>query len=107
MTEQIAVNFDDESHKSGIITFEKETHTMGNALRQAILNVRENGESKVNFCGYTVPHPAEERMVIRIQLNNDCEKDLIDVACDGLNNFSEWCVGTIAAFDAAVASFSG
>ena len=105
MSESVTVSFDDESHKSGIITFENETHTMGNALRQAILNVQEDGETKVNFCGYTVPHPAEVRMVIRVQLNEDSEKDLIDIACDGLENFSEWCLGTLAAFNAEVSNF--
>ncbi|RDL35054.1 RBP11-like subunits of RNA polymerase [Venustampulla echinocandica] len=36
--------------------FQKEDHTLGNALRP-----------EVEFCGYSIPHPSEEVMNIRIQ----------------------------------------
>ncbi|KAJ5570270.1 uncharacterized protein N7459_009700 [Penicillium hispanicum] len=39
--------------------FESEGHTMGNALRFAIM--------KKLFCGYTIPHPSDAKMHLRIQ----------------------------------------
>ncbi|KAL4976129.1 DNA-directed RNA polymerase I and III 14 KDA polypeptide [Aspergillus desertorum] len=42
--------------------FEGEGHTLGNALRYAIMKNPE-----VEFCGYTIPHPSESKMNIRIQ----------------------------------------
>ncbi|GCB27986.1 DNA-directed RNA polymerases I and III subunit RPAC2 [Aspergillus awamori] len=36
--------------------FEGEGHTLGNALRP-----------EVEFCGYTIPHPSETKMNLRIQ----------------------------------------
>ena len=42
--------------------FKNEGHTLGNALRAVIL---QNPE--VIFCGYTLPHPAEDQMHLRIQ----------------------------------------
>ena len=42
--------------------FEKETHTLGNALRHVILQ-----NPNVLFCGYSMPHPAEDKMFVRIQ----------------------------------------
>ena len=39
-----------------------ETHTLGNALRNVILQ-----NPNVIFCGYDMPHPAEDQMFLRIQ----------------------------------------
>ncbi|OBA18792.1 uncharacterized protein OGAPODRAFT_15413, partial [Ogataea polymorpha] len=39
-----------------------EDHTLGNALRYMIMKNPE-----VEFCGYSIPHPAESKMNIRIQ----------------------------------------
>ncbi|KKK21741.1 hypothetical protein P175DRAFT_0503544 [Aspergillus ochraceoroseus IBT 24754] len=42
--------------------FEGEGHTLGNALRYAIMK-----NPGVEFCGYTIPHPSESKMNVRIQ----------------------------------------
>ncbi|PLB49474.1 RBP11-like subunits of RNA polymerase [Aspergillus steynii IBT 23096] len=42
--------------------FEGEGHTLGNALRYTIMKNPE-----VEFCGYTIPHPSETKMNLRIQ----------------------------------------
>ncbi|KAL4918028.1 RBP11-like subunits of RNA polymerase [Aspergillus aurantiobrunneus] len=42
--------------------FDGEGHTLGNALRFAIMK-----NPDVEFCGYTIPHPSETKMNIRIQ----------------------------------------
>ncbi|KAK1149892.1 RNA polymerase subunit AC19 [Aspergillus melleus] len=69
--------------------FEGEGHTLGNALRYAIMK-----NPKVEFCGYTIPHPSETKMNLRIQtydtttaveaLENGLESlmDLCDVVTD-------------------------
>jgi len=41
---------------------ENEDHTLGNALRYIIMRNPE-----VEFCGYSIPHPSEAKMNIRIQ----------------------------------------
>ncbi|KAF5366135.1 hypothetical protein D9757_010929 [Collybiopsis confluens] len=40
-----------------------ESHTMGNALRWMLMK-----NPKVEFCGYSVPHPSEPNIQIRIQM---------------------------------------
>lgn len=40
----------------------EEDHTLGNALRYIIMKNPE-----VEFCGYSIPHPSEAKMNIRIQ----------------------------------------
>ncbi|MCJ1361524.1 RNA polymerase subunit AC19 [Acarospora aff. strigata] len=42
--------------------FEGEDHTLGNALRYMIMKNPE-----VEFCGYSIPHPSEAKMNVRIQ----------------------------------------
>ena len=42
-----------------------EDHTMGNALKHALCQYPE-----VQFCGYTIPHPTENKIHLRIQSCN-------------------------------------
>jgi DNA-directed RNA polymerase I and III subunit RPAC2 len=42
--------------------FTKEDHTLGNALRYIIMK-----NPDVEFCGYSIPHPSEAKMNLRIQ----------------------------------------
>merc|ERR1712059_82756 len=46
--------------------FHKESHTLGNALRSMLLL-----NPRVLFAGYTIPHPAEDHMHLRIQTVKD------------------------------------
>ncbi|KAJ5600296.1 DNA-directed RNA polymerase I and III subunit [Penicillium hetheringtonii] len=50
------------SKTSASFQFEGEGHTMGNALRYAIMK-----NPAVEFCGYTIPHPSDAKMHLRIQ----------------------------------------
>ncbi|XP_037791700.1 DNA-directed RNA polymerases I and III subunit RPAC2-like [Penaeus monodon] len=42
----------------------EEDHTLGNALKHIIIQ-----NPAVSFCGYTVPHPMERKIHVRIQTN--------------------------------------
>lgn len=48
-----------------------EGHTLGNALRYILMKNKD-----VDFCGYSIPHPSEDKMQIRVQT---CGKPAIDV----------------------------
>ncbi|KAJ5279999.1 hypothetical protein N7478_005371 [Penicillium angulare] len=50
------------SETAASFQFEGEGHTMGNALRFAIMK-----NPAVEFCGYTIPHPSDAKMHLRIQ----------------------------------------
>ncbi|GMG55706.1 unnamed protein product [Ambrosiozyma monospora] len=43
-----------------------EDHTLGNALRYIIMK-----NPNVEFCGYSIPHPSEAKLNIRIQTYGD------------------------------------
>lgn len=69
--------------------FTEEDHTIGNALQYIIMKNPE-----VEFCGYSIPHPSEAKLNIRIQTYGDItaiealQKGLDDLvqACDVVKN---------------------
>jgi len=50
------------SETAASFEFIGEDHTLGNALRYMIMKNPE-----VEFCGYSIPHPSEPKMNVRIQ----------------------------------------
>ena len=100
-----SIAFDEDGvPSSGSFLFEGETHTMGNALRQAIIP-----NPDVEFCGYSVPHPAEVKMRIRIQARPEKEdgtpNSIIDIMNQGLDDFSQWCENVQGKFQEAFQQF--
>lgn len=54
--------------------------------------------SDVSFCGYTIPHPQENKMHFRIQtINSDVRA--IDVLRRGLKDLESVCDHTISSFE--------
>jgi len=52
------------STSSSTFIFGNEDHTLGNALRHVLMN-----RTETEFCGYSVPHPYEPKMNIRLQVS--------------------------------------
>lgn len=94
----VSITYDNGKASSGSLLFTNETHTLGNAARQTIL---EN--PKVNFCGYTVPHPAEMKMALRIQADDG--EQIIEIAKEGFENVKQWSQNTLDAFSKAWDAF--
>lgn len=61
-----------------------EDHTLGNALRYMIMKNPE-----VEFCGYSIPHPSENKMNIRIQTYGD--QTAVEALHKGLDDLSKLC----------------
>ncbi|KAI9485373.1 MAG: DNA-directed RNA polymerase [Benjaminiella poitrasii] len=59
--------------------FKDEDHTLGNSLRHII-----NKNSEVDFCGYSIPHPSEAKMNVRIQTTD--RTNAIEALKTGLDN---------------------
>ena len=89
------INYDDGCPNTGSFIFEEETHTMGNALRQTIL-----ANPNVHFCGYSVPHPAERKMALRVQAHEDYQ--IVDIVTEALDNFASGCENMENLFDIAI-----
>lgn len=67
------------------IIFENEDHTLGNLLRQKMLE-----DNAVYFAAYKVPHPLENKMELRVQATkNNVVTTAIDSLLDDINNFEK------------------
>ncbi|VEU20346.1 DEKNAAC101159 [Brettanomyces naardenensis] len=61
-----------------------EDHTLGNALRYMIMKNPE-----VEFCGYSIPHPSENKMNVRIQTYGD--QTAVQALHKGLDDLANVC----------------
>jgi DNA-directed RNA polymerase I and III subunit RPAC2 len=68
---------------STTFTFVGEGHTLGNALRYALLFSPDT-----SFCGYSVPHPSEVSMNLRLQTASRPATEVLD---EGLTKVSQVC----------------
>lgn len=63
----------------------EEDHTLGNALRYVIMK-----NPDVEFCGYSIPHPSEAKLHIRIQTYG--EMTAVEALKKGLSDLSDMCM---------------
>jgi len=74
--------------------FTNEDHTLGNALRHIIMK-----NPAVEFCGYSIPHPAEPKMHLRIQTYDGVPAQ--DVLMKGISDLKELCNIVLEKFETA------
>ncbi|CAO2141399.1 unnamed protein product [Urochloa humidicola] len=74
----------------------EEDHTLANSARFVL-----NQDPRVAFCGYSIPHPAEKKVNIRVQTTGDPAKDVLK---DALQDLMVMCQHVRGTFDNAVAN---
>ncbi|XP_020246605.1 DNA-directed RNA polymerases I and III subunit RPAC2 isoform X1 [Asparagus officinalis] len=74
-----------------------EDHTLANSVRYTL-----NKDPRVVFCGYSIPHPSDNRVNIRVQTTGDSAKDVFK---DSLQNLMFICQHVRTTFDKSVADF--
>ncbi|KAH3835112.1 DNA-directed RNA polymerases I and III subunit RPAC2-like [Dreissena polymorpha] len=101
-------NLDNENRKIAImptlgiqedetaVTFviNKEDHTLGNSLRYMIM---KNPDTQ--FCGYSIPHPSEEKINFRIQTEGKPAKDIFK---KGLKDLNAVCEHVLRTFESSI-----
>ncbi|KAH3680958.1 hypothetical protein WICPIJ_008043 [Wickerhamomyces pijperi] len=70
---------------SASFSITEEDHTLGNALRYVIMK-----NPDVEFCGYSIPHPSEAKLHIRIQTYG--EMTALEALKKGLTDLSDMCL---------------
>lgn len=70
-----------------------EDHTLGNALRHVLMQT-----AGTEFCGYSVPHPSEPFVHVRLQTTGAPARDVLD---DGLKQLGGICDALAAQLDKA------
>lgn len=74
-----------------------EDHTLGNALRYMIMK-----NSEVEFCGYSIPHPSENKLNLRIQTYGGMTA--VEALHKGLDDLSDLCSHVEEVFSTQVAA---
>jgi len=77
-----------------------EDHTLGNALRYMIMK-----NPATEFCGYTVPHPSDELIRLRIQTRGGVLATV--VLRTGLEQLMQCCKHIKTSFDSTAADYRG
>lgn len=87
-----------ESENGVTFALEDEDHTLANALRFFL-----NKNPHVSFCGYSIPHPAEALVNIRVQTTG--EITATEALRDAGQSLKEVCQHVRSTFKAANESF--
>lgn len=87
-----------ENPSSSTFAFNDEDHTLGNSLRYVL-----NHDPRVEFCGYSIPHPSDNRVNIRVQTTGDPAKDVLK---DALQDLMVVCQQVRQTFGKSVATFN-
>ena len=76
--DQVAGEAASDDKRCATFSIKHEDHTLGNALRHIIIRkytffiraailIRRGASPDVDFCGYSIPHPSEDKIHLRIQ----------------------------------------
>ncbi|KAH0747979.1 hypothetical protein KY290_027211 [Solanum tuberosum] len=88
-------SFEEQSKATFSLT--DEDHTLANAVRFTL-----NQDPRVTFCGYSIPHPSDAQVNIRVQTTGDPAREVFNDSCQDLMLICEHVRGT---FDQAVLKF--
>jgi DNA-directed RNA polymerase I and III subunit RPAC2 len=72
------------SEHSSTFIFGNEDHTLGNPLRYVLMR-----RAETEFCGYSVPHPYEPKMNVRLQTTSSSGATSVEVLKAGLKDLEE------------------
>ncbi|WOK95697.1 DNA-directed RNA polymerases I and III subunit RPAC2 isoform X1 [Canna indica] len=74
-----------------------EDHTLANSVRFTL-----NQDPRVSFCGYSIPHPSDNKVNIRVQTTGDPASDVLK---DGLQSLTVMCQHVRSTFNKSVDDF--
>ncbi|CAI0540319.1 unnamed protein product [Linum tenue] len=78
-------------------SFVDEDHTLANSVRFCL-----NQDPRVSVCGYSIPHPSDARVNIRIQTTGEPAREVLKDGCQNLMLMCQHVRGTL---DKAVTDF--
>ena len=86
------------SENNKTFCIQDEDHTLGNSLRHVMMQ-----DENVSFCGYSMPHPSEPKLHMRVQTSG--KKGANEVLEAGIQTLSDMCDHVISVADESIASF--
>ncbi|KAL4476299.1 hypothetical protein ABPG74_010032 [Tetrahymena malaccensis] len=95
--EKLVIDQNEKDRTCATYTFYDEDHTLGNTVRYMLVKRKD-----VEFCGYTIPHPSENKMNLRLQT---IKKNSNEVLKEGLDSLAGLCDVLNDKFDSAMKKF--
>ena len=86
------------SEQSKTYSLLNEDHTLGNSLRHVLMQ-----DPNTEFCGYTVPHPSEPILHLRLQTKDNTTSDKTILA--GAKTLKQMCDHILTEYDKALEKF--
>eukprot|EP00039_Didymoeca_costata_P006284 m.88896 g.88896 ORF g.88896 m.88896 type:complete len:196 (+) comp13195_c0_seq3:206-793(+) len=96
----LKINDDTPDEHCATFVIGNEDHTLGNSLKYCIMK-----DPEVEFCGYTLPHPSERKIHLRIQTTGS--KTCVEALQDGLTNLANMNSAVADEFDKYQDIFKG
>jgi len=96
-TLEVAATTEPEDETCVTYVMHHEDHTLGNSLRYMIMKNPE-----VEYSGYSVPHPSEEKINLRIQTRSQPAQEVLK---NGLVNLQKVSLHVLDTFQEAVINF--
>lgn len=94
---EVAKLKDDDDERCRTFVLHNEDHTLGNSLRYIIMK-----DPDVDYCGYSVPHPSEHKINLRIQTRTKPAMDILEKA---LGQLQKVCDHVLDTFKCSVKEF--
>ncbi|XP_060084084.1 DNA-directed RNA polymerases I and III subunit RPAC2-like [Ylistrum balloti] len=91
------IETDNEDETCRTFVLHGEDHTLGNSLRYIIMK-----NPDVQFCGYSIPHPSENKINFRIQTNGAIATEILK---KGLTDLYHACDHVLKTFEVGIENF--
>ncbi|KXS10409.1 RBP11-like subunits of RNA polymerase, partial [Gonapodya prolifera JEL478] len=80
------------------ISLNEEDHTVGNTVRYMVMK-----NPVVEYCGYSIPHPSETKVNIRIQTLPSTKANAVQVFEKALDDITDLCDHVLQSVESEVA----
>lgn len=82
--EGLVIQQEQNDKRCATYVFNNEDHTLGNLLRTIL-----SGHSNVEFVGYSIPHPSETKMNLRLQTLSQDTNDVLNDSLRTVQNITK------------------
>ncbi|EPS73720.1 hypothetical protein M569_01037 [Genlisea aurea] len=86
-----------KSESQATFSFRNEDHTLANSLRYCL-----NQDPRVTVCGYSIPHPSDPVVNLRVQTTGENAREVLKDSCE---NLIHMCQHIRSSFAQAVTEF--
>jgi len=98
LKKKMEIIMDPENESCGTYIIIDEDHTLANSLRWVLMQ-----QPEVEFCGYSIPHPSENKINFRVQAKKNIPSTT--ALQQGLDSLTEVCNHVLTTFDQSMTDY--